>query len=238
MIDRRSVGHSLLVSSSHLRPTTRIFSCQKFNGFWCGALSLTRGRVCRLQLLLLLARAVILGSESCGTHDHTLLSQIRDSPNMEGQVPVFISPMNRVTQLYTSGIGFPFRRLLRFAALRWRYSNPPPRGKLPTATESELFYDWRLTANQFVLTASPLRLTTREFLNWTLAVIVLIYNILSKDRMGLSLMNNFGLFKYTFRTYSILLKILDFALYKSPLSVQALQSRSCLSYLYYATTAA
>jgi hypothetical protein len=31
---------------------------------WYGALSLTRGRVCRLQLLLVLASAVILGSES------------------------------------------------------------------------------------------------------------------------------------------------------------------------------
>jgi hypothetical protein len=31
---------------------------------WFGAPSLTRGRVCRLQLLLVLARAVIFGSES------------------------------------------------------------------------------------------------------------------------------------------------------------------------------
>jgi hypothetical protein len=45
---------------------------------WCGALSLTRGRVCRLQLLLALASAVILGSESRGTRDHILLSQIWD----------------------------------------------------------------------------------------------------------------------------------------------------------------
>jgi hypothetical protein len=42
----------------------------------CGALSLTRGWVCRLQLLLALASAVILGSESHGTCDHILLSQI------------------------------------------------------------------------------------------------------------------------------------------------------------------
>jgi hypothetical protein len=45
---------------------------------WCGELSLTRGRVCRLQLLQVLASAVILGSESRGTGDHILLSQIRD----------------------------------------------------------------------------------------------------------------------------------------------------------------
>jgi hypothetical protein len=58
---------------------------------WCGALSLTRGRVCNLQLLLALASAVILGSVSGGTRDHILVSQIRD---------------------------FPFRRLLRLAGLR------------------------------------------------------------------------------------------------------------------------
>jgi hypothetical protein len=43
---------------------------------------------------------VILRSESRGTLDYILLSQNRDSPNLEGQVPVFISPRNRVTQLY------------------------------------------------------------------------------------------------------------------------------------------
>jgi hypothetical protein len=37
---------------------------------WCGALSLTRGRVCRLQLLMALASAVILGSDSPRTRDH------------------------------------------------------------------------------------------------------------------------------------------------------------------------
>jgi hypothetical protein len=61
---------------------------------------LTRGWVCRLQLLLALASAVILRSESRGTHDHILLSQIRDSPNLQGQAPVFISPRNKVAQLY------------------------------------------------------------------------------------------------------------------------------------------
>jgi hypothetical protein len=43
---------------------------------WCGALSLTRGRVCSLQLLLVLASVVIFGSESRGTRDHILLSSL------------------------------------------------------------------------------------------------------------------------------------------------------------------
>jgi hypothetical protein len=63
--------------------------------------SLTRVRVCRLQLLLAFASAVIFGSEFRGTRDHILLSQIRYSP---------------------------FRRLLLLTGLRWRYLISPPHG--------------------------------------------------------------------------------------------------------------
>jgi hypothetical protein len=45
----------------------------------CLTSSLTRGWVCRIQLLLALASAVILRSRFSGIHDH-----IRDSPNLEG----------------------------------------------------------------------------------------------------------------------------------------------------------
>jgi hypothetical protein len=58
--------------------------------------SVTRGWISCLQLLLILDSAVILRSQSREAHDHILLSQIRDSPNLQGQVPVFISPRNRV----------------------------------------------------------------------------------------------------------------------------------------------
>jgi hypothetical protein len=73
-------------------------------GFVVVAPALTIGRVCRLQLLLAFARAVNFRSDSRGTRDHILLSQISD---------------------------FPFRRLLRLARLRWRYSTPPPHGSIP-----------------------------------------------------------------------------------------------------------
>jgi hypothetical protein len=92
------------LTPSPLRLTARIL----FQLNTCGdspyiTSSLTRGWVCHLQLLLGLASALILGSESRGTRDHILLSQIRD---------------------------FSFCRLLRLAGLRWRYSTPPPNGKL------------------------------------------------------------------------------------------------------------
>jgi hypothetical protein len=69
---------------------------------WCRTLSLTSGRVWCLRLLLVLASAVIFGSESRGTRDHILLSQISD---------------------------FHFCSLLRLAGRRWRYSTPPPHGR-------------------------------------------------------------------------------------------------------------
>jgi hypothetical protein len=75
---------------------------------WCGALSLTRERVCRLQLGLVLASVVILGSESRGTRDHILLPQIWDSFDLEGQFHVFISPRNRVAQIYPPALGSLF----------------------------------------------------------------------------------------------------------------------------------
>jgi hypothetical protein len=59
-------------------------------------------------LLLFLASAVILRYEFPGPHDHILLSQIRDSPNLGIQVPILISSRKRVTRLYPQALGFIF----------------------------------------------------------------------------------------------------------------------------------
>jgi hypothetical protein len=105
LILRRTVRRSVCLGIKHPSVAyNKIFiTVRQLRGLWCGALSLTRGCICRLQLLLALASPVILGSESLGTREHILLSQIRD---------------------------FPFRCLLRIAGLRWRYSNAPPHGTL------------------------------------------------------------------------------------------------------------
>jgi hypothetical protein len=65
-----------------------------------------------LQLLLALASAVIVGSESLGTRDHILLSHTRD---------------------------FLFRRLLRLAGLRWGYSTPPPHRNVSSSSQSQSY---------------------------------------------------------------------------------------------------
>jgi hypothetical protein len=97
-----------------LRPD--LFTIRQLRVCRCGVLSLTRGRVCRLQLLLALARAVIFESVFHGTRDHILFSEIRD---------------------------FPFRRLLRLAGLRWRYSTPPPHGSDLNSRINSLFIAFR-----------------------------------------------------------------------------------------------
>jgi hypothetical protein len=110
LYDWRFTAYQFVLSTISLRPTTINFI---FQLNICGyspyvTTSLTRGWACRLHLLLVLASAVTLRSECRGTHD-ILLSEFRDSPNLEGQVPVFIrSPRNRVARLYPQAVGSLF----------------------------------------------------------------------------------------------------------------------------------
>jgi hypothetical protein len=109
--------------------------CQTVAGLNWGVL--TRGRVCHLQLLLALASAVILGSKSCGTHDHILLSQIQD---------------------------FPFHRLLLLAGLQWRYLTLPPH-EIRSLNSSESYVNNQRSVGQSVLElGTHLGLTTRFLL--------------------------------------------------------------------------
>jgi hypothetical protein len=128
------------------------------------ALSLTRGRVCNLLLLLVLASSVPLGSESRGTQDRILrvFSQFLRHPQPERPGPRIYIP---------SGTGFPFRRLLRPAGLRWRYSIPPPHGKMKIIflcyrifTESGTWC-WRTNHNWWVQTISFNLFWTHNALN-------------------------------------------------------------------------
>jgi hypothetical protein len=105
LYDWRFSANQFVLATSPLRLTTSNFIFQLNT---CGYSSyvtsfLTTGWVCHLQLLLALASAVILRSESRGAHDHILLPQIRDSP-LEDQVPVFLNPRNRVTRFYPQAL--------------------------------------------------------------------------------------------------------------------------------------
>jgi hypothetical protein len=97
LYDWRFTANQFFLAMSPLRLTGRF--CFHLNT--CGhcpyvTFSLTRGRVCRLQLLLVLASAFILRSEFRRTHGHILLSHSRDSPNL-GRVRVRVRVRVRAT---------------------------------------------------------------------------------------------------------------------------------------------
>jgi hypothetical protein len=89
----------------------------------CGTSSLTRGRVCNL----LVQFAVTLGSKPRRTHDHILLSHLR-LPQPGGPGPRIYIPQEQGVPVIPPSTGIPFCRLLRFARLLWRYTNPPSHG--------------------------------------------------------------------------------------------------------------
>jgi hypothetical protein len=78
----------------------------------CGEPSLTRGWACNLlvQLLLGLARAVILGFKSRRTHGHILLSHL-GLPQPGGPGPRIYIPLEQSGPVIPPGTGFPFHRL-------------------------------------------------------------------------------------------------------------------------------
>jgi hypothetical protein len=84
---RQSVRLGTMPLETHDLPFFQLYTCDHSPYLKS---TLTRGLVCRLQLLLALASVVISKSRSGGTHDHILSSQFRNSPNLEGQVVLFI----------------------------------------------------------------------------------------------------------------------------------------------------
>jgi hypothetical protein len=103
--DRRSVGQSVLVSSIHLGLTTRFLFVRPLRVFlmW-GTLSDER-----TGPPFTIAAGPRQRSHSCVRFpwDSWPYFTVSDSrlPNLEGQVLIFISPRNRVAQLYAQALG-------------------------------------------------------------------------------------------------------------------------------------
>jgi hypothetical protein len=89
--------------------------------------SLTRLRVCNLLLNCFWALPEqSLLSRSPAELTAIFYCLIWESPNLEGQVPVFISPRNSVAQLYPRALDSLSVTSYDSRGLRWKYSNPPP----------------------------------------------------------------------------------------------------------------
>jgi hypothetical protein len=116
LYDWRFTANQFFLATSLLRLTTSNFIFQPNT---CGFSPYVTSSVYPLKLLLVLASAIIQGPSSAGLMTIFYCLRLEYSPNLEGQVAVFISPRNRVARLYPPGTGFPFRRLLRLAGLRF-----------------------------------------------------------------------------------------------------------------------
>jgi hypothetical protein len=101
-----------MVSGTHLGPATNFFLLEIFfrqlQFCYFVVPSLMRGWVCNLLLLLVLASAVPLRSESCGIQDHILLSQFLRLPQPEGPGPHIYIPQEQGGLDIPPGTGFPF----------------------------------------------------------------------------------------------------------------------------------
>jgi hypothetical protein len=140
LYDWRFTANQFVFATSPLRTTTRILTFQLNTCSYSLHVtsSLMKAWVCRLQLLLVLANAVILTSKSRGTHDHILLSHIRNSTSLEGQVPVFVSP--RYTPWHWVHLSSP--PTTRRATVE--AFNPPPRGMSLIQIKVKDRVTWRL----------------------------------------------------------------------------------------------
>jgi hypothetical protein len=125
----------------------------------------------------------ILRSESRGTRDHILLSEIWESLNLEGQVPIFFIPQEQGDPVIRLGTGFPFLPRVRIAGLGWRCSTPPPYGQFFLESRGQSYFmtgglpamslSWRQVPRE----ARPVIL----FSKWTLAVTALMYHPLWRE---------------------------------------------------------
>jgi hypothetical protein len=112
--DRQSVGQSVLVSETHLGPATNFSFSLKFSLDICGfvILYLPLWREDGSLIYCTIASGPRQTSHSWGRNPAELTAifygLIWVSPDLDGQVPIFISPRNRVAQSYPRALGSLF----------------------------------------------------------------------------------------------------------------------------------
>jgi hypothetical protein len=119
--DRRSVGQSVLVSDIIWGPRPDLYFCQTVAGLSPDE---------RTGLSFTVVAGPRKRSHSWVRVPQDSYFAVSDSwlPQLGGPCPRIYVPQEQGGPVIPSGTGFPFRRFLRLAELRWRYSNPPPRG--------------------------------------------------------------------------------------------------------------
>jgi hypothetical protein len=118
---RQSVGQSVLVSGTHLEPATNFSFSLKFSLDSCGFVILQLP-LWREDGFVIYCFCWFSPAQSRGTQDDVLFSQLLRLPQPGVPGPCIYIPQEQGGPYISPGTGFSFRRLLRLAVLRWRYS--------------------------------------------------------------------------------------------------------------------
>jgi hypothetical protein len=138
--DRCSVGQSVVVSSTHLGLTARFLLLSDSCGFVDVERSLWReGGSAVYSSCWSSPVQSFFGLSPAGLVTIFYCLRFETPPTWRARSPC-LYPQEQCGPVTSPGTGFPFRRLLRLAGLRWRYSNPPPRGVLSTACLSTIYH--------------------------------------------------------------------------------------------------
>jgi hypothetical protein len=126
MLHRRSVGRSLLVSSTRLKPKPRFLllshSCEFVDlgrPLWREDGPVVYNCCCPSPT------QSFSGPSPVGLMIVFYCLRFETPPTWRARSPYLYHPVTGWSR--SPGTGFPFRRLLRLAGLRWRYSDRPPR---------------------------------------------------------------------------------------------------------------
>jgi hypothetical protein len=111
LYDWRFTANQLVLTPSPLRPTAInfLFQLNPCGYSPCVTCSLTRGWVCRLELLLDIAREIILGAESRGTHNVFYRLTFETVPTWRARSPYLYPPG-------TEWSSYAPRHLVRFSS--------------------------------------------------------------------------------------------------------------------------
>jgi hypothetical protein len=167
------------------------------------------------------------------------ISTIISAPVFHGSGPRWLAPLSWLT-LQSSLKGYSSRPNRRLKAVCMQThsqspnSEPSTASELASESESELLYDWRFM---------PISSSRRQasWGSWQLNIFFLQLNSYRHSPCVTSSLTRgwiclfwicLAFVKCTYRTYSMILKMLPFTIYTSPLPVQAFHWRSCQCYRF------
>jgi hypothetical protein len=166
MLSLAEVDQSLLVLGTHMGFIDQTFiAFTQLQVCWRGAPCLMKGWVCRLQFLMGLTNAFILGSGSHRTLDHILLYQIWDSPQPGGPDPHIYIPQEQGGPVIPKALDFIFVATYESQGCFRPPPPPPNRLCLLITSKSKLHCDRQSVGQSVLVSGTHLEPVTQFLLS-------------------------------------------------------------------------